>query len=669
MDFINKEVATIEKKRNPIIALIIPIYNAEQDIPKLIPAILHQDLQPDHILVIDSSSNDRSRELLSPFPIDIHIIPQIEFDHGGTRKLATQLIDADIYIFLTQDAYPADTHTFKNLIELLLSQDKIACAYGRQLPKEDASPISAHARLFNYPENNQVKGFADRTIYGIKTCFNSDSFAAYKKQPLLHIGNFPEHLITGEDVYVAAKLLQHGYFIGYAANAVVAHSHNLSLSDEFHRYFSIGVFHGREKWILENFNSATDEGIQFVKSEMRFLIRQKQWLALPRALASTIVKFFAYQLGLHEKKIPYFIKKQLGINKSFWNDRQHSSTTSKVNINEKNNQAEPAALILMSTYNGEKFLAAQIDSIIAQSFKDWTLLIRDDGSSDHTQAIIKKYCELEPRIIQLKDALGNLKVPNSFAVLAQAALRRDEAFIFFCDQDDVWLPHKLAKQIGKLMELQQQYGEGTPLLVHSDLTVVDGHLKMIHPSYLAFEKLTRNTQSPLHTLLINNFVTGCTVGMNKTLLKIVLPIPQSVFMHDWWCALCAATFGKIGFIDEATLLYRQHHHNSVGSKGFYGKLRELKQIKSSLIKRKRNLSICFTQARHLLRRFERIEKKENSHQPCELSELKYYELIENFCNLIHHNHLMRYYVAASLQLKGAGRIRSLMFWLLLGFVG
>lgn len=308
----------MNQKSLPSVALIVPIYNAEQDIPKLFSAIMQQSLRPDPILVIDSSSRDNSKKLLRQYPVSIHTIEKCDFDHGGTRKLATKLVDADIYIYLTQDAIPADAEAFKTLVTILLSDEKIACAYGRQLPKADATPISAHARLFNYPTNTQVRNYSDRSRYGIKTCFNSDSFAAYKKIPLEQIGNFPEHLITGEDAYVAAKLLKNGYSVAYAADAMVFHSHNLSLKEEFHRYFSIGVFHGQENWILKDFNSATGEGLRFVKSEIMYLLKQKKLHWLPKAFGSTVVKYIAYQLGLREKKIPYFIKKRLGINKSFW---------------------------------------------------------------------------------------------------------------------------------------------------------------------------------------------------------------------------------------------------------------------------------------------------------------------------------------------------------------
>lgn len=312
-----------------------------------------------------------------------------------------------------------------------------------------------------------------------------------------------------------------------------------------------------------------------------------------------------------------------------------------------------SALILMSTFNGEKFLAKQIESIIFQDFANWTLMIRDDGSKDATIAIIKKYCELEPRIIFIEDNSGNLNAAKSFSALMQQALTRHEDFIFFCDQDDIWLPNKISRQIDMLQHLQQKHGTDTPILVHTDLCVVDSNLKVIHRSYLDYEKLKRNTRSPLKTLLINNFITGCTIGMNKALLNLASPVPDNAFMHDWWCALCAAATGKIGFIDGATLLYRQHNNNSIGSKGFYGKFGELRNVKATFTKRRKNLKMCFSQASSLLTRIN--ERNVN------------YQVIRNFVGLANRNFFSRYFKATGLKLKPASVIRSMVFWVMLGF--
>lgn len=300
------------------VALILPTYNAEADLPKLLSALKSQTRQPTHFLVIDSSSTDNTRQILVDYGATIHVISKNEFNHGGTRRLATELINADIYIVITQDAIPAKSDTFQQLIAALLSDDNIGCAYGRQLPKEDATAISAHGRFMNYPEESVTRHYSDKDKYGIKTCFNSDNLAAYRRSALLAIGGFPKNVLTAEDAYVAAKMLTHGFAVHYAAGATVFHSHNFSLLQEFHRYFSIGVFHRKEHWILDKFNSATKEGFRFVQSEIRFLWKEKKSYLIPVALVSTFVKYFAYQLGRHEHMVPFAIKKRWGINKSYW---------------------------------------------------------------------------------------------------------------------------------------------------------------------------------------------------------------------------------------------------------------------------------------------------------------------------------------------------------------
>ncbi len=307
----------------PSVALVIPVFNAEKDIPALISGILKQTLQPNKILMIDSSSTDNTQKLLSQYSnIDIHTIPQHTFDHGGTRRLGTELVDADVYIFMTQDAYPAYPDTFEKLVGSLFLDEKIGCAYGRQLTKPEADPLSIHGRLFNYPETSRTKFASDKNELGIKTCFNSDNLAAYKKEALNKIGGFPEKLLTGEDAYLAAKLLLQGYAIRYEAEACIYHSHNLSLKQEFHRYFSIGVFHRQQHWIIKSFSGADAEGFKYIRSEMQYLLKNKQYTWIPRAMISTIIKFAAYKIGFYESYLPTSIKKSLGVNRAFWSKKE-----------------------------------------------------------------------------------------------------------------------------------------------------------------------------------------------------------------------------------------------------------------------------------------------------------------------------------------------------------
>lgn len=312
------------------------------------------------------------------------------------------------------------------------------------------------------------------------------------------------------------------------------------------------------------------------------------------------------------------------------------------------------ALILLSTFNGEKYLAAQLDSIIAQYHTNWTLLIRDDGSSDKTVDIIHDYAKKDARVQCLNDNIGNLNIIKSFSRLMEAGLHRDEPYIFFCDQDDLWLPNKIDLTLNELHRIEASSHTDTPILVHTDLKVVDENLKTIYPSYLRYENLKRNPKNPIKTLLINNYITGCTIGMNRALLKLATPVPDDARMHDWWCGLCAAACGHIGFISEPTILYRQHSNNTIGSNGLYGKIKELKELRKSYTGRLARFRKTIIQAAHLLS----IMTDHSKNRP----------LIEQFSQLTNQGILSRYYSVTKLGLRPSGVIRSVMFWLYLVFI-
>lgn len=283
----------------PTIALIIPTWNARQHLPSLFDCIKEQTRAPDHILFIDSSSTDGTLEYLkhSPIPITLHQIPQSNFNHGGTRQLATQLVDADLYIFMTQDAMPGTRYTFEHIIQSILSDEQIACAYGRQLPAADANPLGAHLRMFNYPSQSHTRSKKDIKQYGIKTCFNSDSFACYRKAALNAVGGFPLNSSFGEDVHLAARFILAGYKVNYCADATVIHSHNYTIRQEFNRYKAVGQFHQQESWILEHFKSPNREGWKYIASEIRYLMKTKKFYWLPRAAMSWMAKLLGYKVG------------------------------------------------------------------------------------------------------------------------------------------------------------------------------------------------------------------------------------------------------------------------------------------------------------------------------------------------------------------------------------
>jgi len=298
------------------VAVIIPTRNAEPWLDRLIPAIQAQQHQPDQWLVVDSSSTDSTVARLRDAGAQVHVIPAAEFNHGGTREWARTEVDADILIYMTQDAIP-EPDCFSNLIKEF-ENPLVGIAYARQLARSEAGVFEAHPRLFNYPLQARSKSFKDKEQLGIKTCFSSDSCAAYRSSMLAQVGGFPKNVIGSEDAYVAGKMLLAGYHVHYAAQAHVEHSHEYSILQEFKRYFDIGVFYGREKWLTHAFGGATGEGKRFVRSEMRMLLQRKQWYWLPSSVIRNSCKFLGYRLGHKESSLPTAVKRRLSMFPGYW---------------------------------------------------------------------------------------------------------------------------------------------------------------------------------------------------------------------------------------------------------------------------------------------------------------------------------------------------------------
>jgi rhamnosyltransferase len=170
-----------------------------------------------------------------------------------------------------------------------------------------------------------VKGIEDLPRLGIKTFFFSNAFSAIKKRAYEEAGGFPEKTIMDEDMFLAAKLLQKGYKIAYQADAVVYHSHNYSLATQFKRYFDIGVFFNRNRWI-RNLTRPEGEGIRYLKEELIFLSAsgQKSWI--PYAFADTTIRFLGYRVGLLEKGLPLSLKKRASRNRTFWEGQASQSS-------------------------------------------------------------------------------------------------------------------------------------------------------------------------------------------------------------------------------------------------------------------------------------------------------------------------------------------------------
>lgn len=217
--------------------------------------------------------------------------------------------------------------------------------------------------------------------------------------------------------------------------------------------------------------------------------------------------------------------------------------------------------ILMGTYNGAKYLREQIDSILSQTYQQIYLIIRDDGSIDETPQILDEFKAKYSERIMLIASDERLGIKGNFSALMHYSKAN---YVMLSDQDDVWKPSKAEVTLSKMKELENRSPLNTPLLVYTDLQVVDENLK---PKYISFWKSSNldPMRNHLNQLLVSNVVTGCTTMMNRALLKQALPVPPESMMHDWWLALVASTMGKMGFVPEATILYRQHGQNAVGA--------------------------------------------------------------------------------------------------------
>lgn len=298
-------------------SIIIPTYNAERQIQTLCEALRSQTVTSE-IIVVDSSSDDRTVEIAESFGAKVLAVRTLDFDHGGTRTLAGKAAKGDILIYMTQDALPYNRQSIENITRIFQEEHMIAAAFGRQLPYPEATAFGAHLRLFNYPETPYLRTLNDKGKYGIKTPFLSNSFAAYRRSSLDEIFWFKERLILGEDTYAGAKLLLAGYKIAYVPDAMVYHSHNYSVLQELRRYFDIGVFHKSEQWIIKEFGKAEGEGARYIRSAFAFLRKNRKYSLTPEFIVRIILKYIGYTLGQHYDTLPESIIRRLSSHNYFW---------------------------------------------------------------------------------------------------------------------------------------------------------------------------------------------------------------------------------------------------------------------------------------------------------------------------------------------------------------
>ncbi|HIU66623.1 MAG TPA: glycosyltransferase family 2 protein [Candidatus Caccomorpha excrementavium] len=251
--------------------------------------------------------------------------------------------------------------------------------------------------------------------------------------------------------------------------------------------------------------------------------------------------------------------------------------------------------IVMATYQGERFLGEQIESILHSGYTDWCLYIADDGSTDRTVEIAKSFEKRYPERIHVHVNSRNRGCTLNFlSALKRTANRAGESacssnvpgYYMFCDQDDVWMPDKIEQTLRYMKQMEKKYGKQAPAAVFTDARVVDEKLTQIYRSFYLVSRLDTRRLDLAHILMENKLI-GCTMMMNDALVSMLTELPEYARYHDWWMALIAAAFGHIGYYPAVTLSYRQHGGNEVGTRKFseYVKIRlgALKKQKEELL--------------------------------------------------------------------------------------
>lgn len=299
--------------------VIIPVYYSDDKLNRLLTMLYRQTVKPNQVILLHTiEAEGREQKLPKIEGSNISVIPidKKDFDHGGTRKYGASLSNADILMFMTQDAVPADEHLIEHLLTPY-ADPWVSAAYARQLADESVGLIERYTRHFNYPKQSRVKSSEDMEELGIKTFFCSNVCATYRNSVYRKLGGFVEKTIFNEDMIMAAAMINGDYRIAYAADARVWHSHRYSYLQQFTRNFDLGVSHREYAQVFRGVKSES-EGLKLVKSTLNYLIEKKQFLLIPDLILNSGFKFLGYQLGLRYQLLPGQLVKQFSMNKSYW---------------------------------------------------------------------------------------------------------------------------------------------------------------------------------------------------------------------------------------------------------------------------------------------------------------------------------------------------------------
>lgn len=298
------------------IDVIIPIYKPGKQLNSIINRLFSQTKQINNIILLQTLEERESILVNDKEKIKVIPIEKKDFNHGLTRNLGAQYSEADIIVFMTQDALPKNKMLIEELVSPFEKDASIAISYARQEPDKSASLIETYTREFNYPEMDMMKSNESVPILGIKTFFVSNSCAAYDRKIYNKLGGF-EKDIFAEDMMYAVKVINSGYKIAYTSKASVIHSHNSTIKDQFKRNFDIGVLHKQHEGIFANISSES-EGMKMVKTILLKLLKKGHILEAFHFIALGGAKYAGYKFGENYDLLSKKMVLKFTLNKGFW---------------------------------------------------------------------------------------------------------------------------------------------------------------------------------------------------------------------------------------------------------------------------------------------------------------------------------------------------------------
>lgn len=300
------------------IDVIIPTYKPGKEFEILIGRLQKQEYPIHKIIIINTRTDIFPEELnRSNYKIEITHIEPDQFDHGGTRNMGAGMSDADIVVYMTQDAIPVDEKLIGTFAKIFEENPDIGIAYGRQLPREECNIIERYTRRFNYPEKSLIKTKEDLPKLGIKTFFCSDVCAAYRRNYLLSAGGFENPTIFNEDMIFAGKRIYAGDKVAYVAEAKVIHSHNYTGRQQFHRNFDLAVSQAQHPEVFEGVPSE-GEGIRMVKATAKYLVRNGYPWKVFMLVYQSGCKYIGYFLGKRYEKLPMWLILKCTSSRKYW---------------------------------------------------------------------------------------------------------------------------------------------------------------------------------------------------------------------------------------------------------------------------------------------------------------------------------------------------------------